>query len=107
MKPPKSSSQTPTLNDLIEIIREPQQPSTSDISFPPDVDDSNPIYTLSKLVEKLDSLVDSGLHRTTDTTSPPARDSQMSGVRISQIELYVELLQKHNAVLRKVMNKLH
>lgn len=107
MKPPKSSSQVPTLSDLIEIIRDPQHPSTPDLSFPPDIDESNPLYTLNQLVEKLESIADedSGADELSPTTSHLLH--QKFDTNTSDLERYIELFQKQSAVLRRVMPKLH
>jgi hypothetical protein len=107
MKPPKSSSHVPTLSDLIEIIRDPQQPSIPDLSFPPDIDESNPLYTLNQLVEKLESIVDEDAQ---DSALNPNRlnlHHQKLDTHSSDLERYIELFQKQSAVLRKVMPKLH
>jgi hypothetical protein len=107
MKPPKSSSHVPTLSDLIEIIRDPQQPSTPDLSFPPDIDDSNPLYTLNQLVEKLESIVDEDAQSGELNSNPLHLHHQKFDTHSSDLERYIELFQKQSAVLRKVMPKLH
>jgi hypothetical protein len=107
MKPPRSSSQVPTLSDLIEIIRDPQLPSTPDLSFPPEIDDSNPLYTLNQLVEKLEALVDEDAEVAHTQVKAPHFHQHKFDTHTQDIERYIELFQKQSAVLRKVMPKLH
>jgi hypothetical protein len=108
MKPPKNSTlQAPSLSDMIEIIRDPQPPSVPEVSFPPDIDDSNPLYMLNQLVEKIEAVVGIAVlpdEHTTDTAN--LFQSRFHSVA-SDIERYIELFQKQSAVLRKIMPKLH
>lgn len=110
MNPPKKSNpshQAPSLSDLIEIIRDPQPPAVPEISFPPDIDDSNPLYTLNQLVEKIESIVD-GDGQSDEYAIDTANlyQNRFPGVA-PEIERYIELFQKQSAVLRKIMPKLH
>ena len=110
MKSPKKSSpalHAPSLSDMIEIIRDPQPPATPEISFPPDTEDSNPLYMLNQLVEKIEALVEKDStpdENATDTAN--VYQNRFPGVT-SEIERYIELFQKQSAVLRKVMPRLH
>jgi hypothetical protein len=107
MKPSKSSSHSTPLSDLIEIIRDPQQPSTSDNSYPIESDDSNPLYTLGRLVEQLEQMTNCGSKD--DLRSDPIASKQASETNANtfDIERYIDLFQKQSAVLRKILPKLH
>ena len=107
MKPPKNSSHVPTLSDLIEIIRDPQHPTTPDVAFPPQIDESNPLYTLNQLVEKLESIVDENAQDSELNPNSLHLHHHKLDMHSSDLERYIELFQKQSAVLRKVMPKLH
>lgn len=89
-----STSHNPGLHDLIEIIRDPQPPSSAEIALPSDSDDSNPFNALNQLVERLDALVCNQLGGEPRGTT-------------TDIERYIELVQKQSAVLRRVLGKLN
>jgi|GEM_PF-3450319 len=110
MKPPKKSSpshQAPSLSDMIEIIRDPQPPAVPEISFPPDIDDSNPLYTLNLLVEKIESIVDKNTQPDESDIDTTSLYQHRTPSVSTEIERYIELFQKQSAVLKKVMPKLH
>jgi hypothetical protein len=107
MKAIKSSSQVPSLSDLIEIIRDPQQPSSSDQSLPPEIDDSNPFYALTQLVEKLESIIGDDSEQRTTQADLRVQDQEHATTRASDIECYIDIFQKQRAMLRKVMSKLN
>lgn len=107
MKPMKGSSQTPTLIDLIEIIRDPQLPSASERAFPAESDDSDPILSLEKLVAQVEQALDNV------NTYEPRVEQNVSETPLkpkrctSESERYTELFQKQNSVMRRVISKLN
>lgn len=107
MKAIKGSSQVPSLSDLIEIIRDPQQPSSSDQSLPPEIDDSNPLYVLNQLVEKLDAIIGDNQGERATQADSGTQDTGRTNNPASDIECYIEIFQKQSAMLRKVMSKLN
>lgn len=121
MKNNKSSSQTPTLSDLIEIIRDPQLPSTPEYSFPTEADESDPIYMLGQLVAQLERIIENehsdkseidesetaGLEMIQQPTRQQSDEHSKRLHSGSEIERYIELFQKQSAVLRRVMSKLN
>jgi hypothetical protein len=107
MKTIKGSSQAPTLSDLIEIIRDPQLPSSSERSFPTETHDSDPLITLGKLVEQLEQVLDNE-HNDEHPVKQQTNETPRRPVRCaSEVERYIELFQKQSAVLRRVMSKLN
>ncbi len=112
MKNTKDSSQTPTLSDLIEIIRDPQLPTTSEYSFPTEAGESDPIYMLGQLVVQLERVLN---NERNDESENEESEKAQSSIKLqhnsqrtpSEIERYIELFQKQSAVLRRVMSKLH
>jgi len=92
---------------MIEIIRDPKPPAAPEVSFPPDLDDSNPLYMLSQLVEKLETIVDRDSPPDENTTDSANLYQNRFPSVASDIERYLELFQKQSAVLRKMMPRLH
>jgi hypothetical protein len=107
MKTIKGSSQAPTLSDLIEIIRDPQLPSTSERPHPTEAHDSDPLITLERLVEHLEQLLDHE-HKNEPTFQQQTSDLARRTDRCaSELDRYVELFQKQSSVMQRIMSKLN
>jgi hypothetical protein len=105
MRAPIWARKTSTLTDSIEIIREPKDPNESKTQTPSYPNDSNPISMLKTLVETIESLIDYGSKK--DRTTDNLEDDTLPEHTTSDAERYIELFQKQNVILRKMMSKLN
>lgn len=111
MERQKNSSQSPSLHDLIEIIREPQPAPASDSSFPTqlpaEIDESSPLYTLKQLADSLEAVFADASERDEASLAPHDTHRPHSSTDLSNLERHIELFQRQSAVLRRLMSKLN